>query len=127
MSLGLGFVLVAIFVLAFVMTGNLREAFNETIWFGAGWMAALAVIYLFDSMGYGYISTSPAGLGGGIGLVVGFVALFLRRRMWRKEQARKRLEREAERARRRAAGEPDPGPLGNVVRSIRKSRASNGQ
>lgn len=127
MSLGLGFVLVAIFVLAFVMTGSLRESLNETIWFGAGWMAALAAIYLFDSLGYGYISTSPAGIGGGIGLIAGFVALYLRRRMWRKEQTRKRLEREAERARRRAAGESDPGPLGNVVRSVRKSRASNRQ
>jgi hypothetical protein len=127
MSLGLGFVLVAVFVLALVSTMNLREAFNEMIWFGAGWMAALALIYLADGLGFGYISTSPTGVGGGIGLIVGFAALFLRRRMWRKELARKRLEREAERARRRAAGQPESGALGNVLRTVRKPGTSNRQ
>jgi hypothetical protein len=127
MSLGLGFVLVAVFVLALVSTMNLRESFNEMIWFGAGWMAALAVIYFADSLGFDYISTSPTGIGGGIGLIVGFGALFLRRRMWRNEQVRKRLEREAERARRRAAGQPESGPLGDVLRAVRKTGSSNRQ
>src|SRR5690606_471135 len=97
-----------------------REAFNEMIWFSVGWMGGLAVIYAFDVAGYGFLSTSPTGPGGGISLLIGFGAMFYRRRKWRQEQIEKQRRLAEERARRIREGVPEPssGLLGNVGRSM---------
>lgn len=127
--MGLGIIPLAVFVLGFAGTWNIREAFNETIWFSAAWLGALAVIYGFDVAGFGFLSTSPTGPGGGVAFLIGFGAMYYRRRMWKKEQAeRARLAAEA-RARRAREGVPEPTLLGNVGRgmgrAVRAYRASN--
>jgi hypothetical protein len=122
-QLGLGIVLVAVFVLAFAGSWSLREAFNETVWFSAFWVIALAALYAFDQTGFSPISTSPTGIGGGIALLVGFLGMMVRRRRWRKEVALKRAQKAAEQARRKAAGIPEPTMatrLGAAVRAMRK-------
>lgn len=119
MGLGIGIIPIAVFILAFSGTWNLRESFNETIWFGGGWLGMLMVIYGFDAAGYGFLSTSPTGPGGGVALIVGFGFMYYRRFRWRKEEAEKRRRRAEEQARRAAAGEPaPPSLLGNVGRSM---------
>lgn len=119
MGLGIGIIPIAVFILAFAGTWNLRESFNEMIWFGCGWMGALMVIYAFDVAGYGFLSTSPTGPGGGVALIFGFALMYYRRFRWRKEEAEKRRKRAEEQARRAAAGEPEPvSLLGNMGRSM---------
>jgi hypothetical protein len=117
--MGLGIIPLAVFVLAFASTWNLREAFNEMIWFGAAWLGALAVIYAFDVAGYGFLSTSPTGPGGGVAFIFGFGAMYYRRRRWRIEQAEKRRREAEERARRAREGHTaPPSLLGNMGRSM---------
>lgn len=100
----------AIFVLAFAKCFNLRESFNETVWFSIAYIAALGVIYLIDMTPYDYISTSPTGIGGVIAMLAGFIAMWVRHKRWRKEEALKKAAREAARKaeaeRRAAAGLP---------------------
>lgn len=91
------------FILAIATTWSLREAFAETVWFNVGYVATLAVIYVADLVGLGFISTSPVGPGGGIALGVGFVALGYRRYRWKQEERLKAIAREEERKRRAAA------------------------
>lgn len=117
--MGLGIVPLAVFVLAFATTWNLRESFNEMIWFGAGWLGALAIIYGLDVVGYGILSTSPTGPGGGVALIFGFGAMYYRRRRWKIEEAEKRRRRAEEAARRAREGHTEaPSLLGNVGRSM---------
>lgn len=96
------------FILGIATTWSLREAFAETVWFNAAYVATLAVIYLTDILGLNLISTSPVGPGGGIALGVGFAALGYRRFRWKQEERLKAIAREEERKRRaaeaRAAG-----------------------
>ena len=116
--MGLAIVPLAVFVLGFASTWSLRESFNETIWFGAGWMGGLAIIYAFDVAGYGFLSTSPTGPGGGVSLLIGFAAMYYRRRKWKQEQIEKARRTAEERARRQREGRPEPSLLGNVGRSM---------
>jgi hypothetical protein len=119
MGLGIGIIPIAVFILAFAGTWSFRAAFNETIWFGGGWIGALMVIYAFDAAGYGFLSTSPTGPGGGVALIFGFAFMYYRRYRWRKDEAEKRRRRAEEQARRAAAGEPPPTSLlGNMGRSM---------
>jgi predicted membrane-bound dolichyl-phosphate-mannose-protein mannosyltransferase len=90
------------FILAIATTWSLREAIAETVWFNVAYVVVLAIIYLADLVGLGFISTSPVGPGGGIALGAGFAALAYRRYQWKQEQRRLAILR-AERARREAA------------------------
>ena len=127
--MGLGIIPIAVFILAFAGTWSLREAFNEMIWFGVGWLGALAVIYLFDVAGYGFLSTSPTGPGGGVAFIFGFGAMYYRRYKWRQEQVEKKLREAEARARRASEGTPEPSFLGNMGRgmgrAVRTYRESN--
>jgi hypothetical protein len=127
--MGLGIIPIAVFILAFAGTWSLREAFNEMIWFGVGWLGALAVIYMFDVVGYGFLSTSPTGPGGGVAFIFGFGAMYYRRRLWRQEQAEKRRRQEEERARHAREGTTPPSFLGNMGRgmgrAVRTYRTTN--
>lgn len=123
--MGLAIVPLAVFVLAFSGTWNLREAFNEMIWFSAGWLGALAIIYTADMAGYGFLSTSPTGPGGGVAFIFGFAAMYYRRRSWRKEQAVKQRQAAEARARRAQQGIPEPTFLGNMGRAVRAARQHN--
>lgn len=122
------------FILGIATTWSLREAFAETIWFNAAYVATLAVIYVADLLGFGFISTSPIGPGGGIALGLGFLALSIRRYRWKQEQRRIAIAR-AERARREAAARKAAGPAperslivdafrlaGNLERQRRKAK-----
>lgn len=127
--MGLGIIPLAVFVLAFASTWNLRESFNEMIWFGGGWLGALAIIYAFDVAGYGFLSTSPTGPGGGVALAIGFGAMYYRRRLWRKEQIEKQRRQAEERARHAREGTTPPSLLGNMGRgmgrAVRTYRSGN--
>lgn len=127
--MGLGIIPLAVFVLGFAGTWSVREAFNEMIWFSVGWLGALAIIYGFDVAGYGFLSTSPTGPGGGVAFIIGFGAMYYRRRKWRQEQIEKRRIAAEERARRARNGQPEPSFLGNVGRgmgrAVRTYRSSN--
>lgn len=91
------------FILAIATTWSLREAFAETVWFNVGYVATLAIIYVADLVGLGFVSTSPVGPGGAIALGVGFAALGYRRYRWKQEERLKAIAREEERKRREAA------------------------
>ncbi|RIK37602.1 MAG: hypothetical protein DCC58_17765 [Chloroflexi bacterium] len=108
----------AVFVLAFAKCFNLRESFNETVWFSVAYIGTLGIIYVFDMTPYGYISTSPTGIGGVIAMLAGFIAMWIRHRRWRKEEAIKKAQREAaaraEAERRKAAGLP-PAQEGGLI------------
>ncbi len=125
-NLGLGIVLVGVFICGFAFSWSIRHAFNLTVWFGVGWVASLLVLYLVDSAGISPISTDPLGSGGAVALGIGAIVAYYYHRRWQKEQLLKR-QREAEaRARRRAKGIPEPSFLGNVGRAVRKMRSSDG-
>ena len=91
-------------MLAFAKTWNLKEAFEETFWFSVAYVAALAFFYAFDISGHELLSTDPTGLAGGVALIIGFLAMWVRNGRYKKEKARKKALKEAERARRVAAG-----------------------
>lgn len=125
----------AVFVLAFAKCWNLRESFNETVWFSVAYIGTLGVIYLLDMTRFDYVTTSPTGIGGVIAMLAGFLAMWVRHRRWRKEEAIKKAAREAARKaeaeRRAAAGLPaDDGGLiagafrfaGAVQRARKNSR-----
>ena len=124
----------AIFVLAFAKCFNLRESFNETVWFSVAYIGSLGVIYLIDLTPYDYISTSPTGIGGVIAMLLGFIAMWIRHRRWRKEQIIRKAAQEAARkaeAERRAAGGLPASSGGGVIAgafrfagSVQRSRKS---
>ncbi len=93
------------FVLAIATTWNLREAFEETVWFNVGYVITLGVIYVMEVAGYGIFSTSPTGAGGAVAMIVGFAALGVRRYQWKKERQRIKEQKalEAKRRQREAA------------------------
>jgi hypothetical protein len=96
------------FVLTFARTWSIRKAFNDTVWFTAFWLGALALIYAADVTGLGLISTSPVGPGGAIAIGIGFIGYYIGSYRWNQRQKKIRAARaaaEAERRRRIAAGE----------------------
>lgn len=123
--MGLAIVPLAVFVLGFAGTWSFREAFNEMIWFSAAWLGALAVIYGADMAGFGFLSTSPTGPGGGVAFLVGFGAMYYRRRAWKKEQIEKQRRMAEARARRARQGVPEPTFLSNMGRAVRAAREHN--
>lgn len=122
----------AVFVLAFAKCWNLRESFNETVWFSIAYIGTLGIIYAIDMTRYDYISTSPTGIGGVIAMLVGFLAMWMRHKRWRKEEAAKKAAKaaaaKAEAERRAAAGLPateEGGLIAGAFRfagSMQKSR-----
>lgn len=125
-NLGLGVVLVGVFIVGLAFSWSLRHAFNLTVWFGVGWVGSLLALYLFEQTGLSPISTSPLGSGGGVALGVGAIVAYIYHRRWQKEQAIKRARKAAARARRRAEGKPEPTFLGNVFRAVQKMRSTDG-
>ena len=123
--MGLAIVPLAVFVLGFSGTWNLREAFNEMIWFSAAWLGALAVIYGADMAGFGFLSTSPTGPGGGVAFLIGFAAMYYRRRKWKQEQVEKQRRMAEARARRAQQGIPEPTFLSNMGRAVSAARQHN--
>lgn len=99
------------FVLAIATTWNLREAFEETVWFNVGYVLTLGIIFVMEVAGYGVFSTSPTGAGGGVAMIVGFAALGVRRYQWKKERQRMMEQKalEAARKRREAAAATERG------------------
>jgi hypothetical protein len=126
-NIGLGVIIIGVFIMTLAFTWSLRHAFNTTVWFSVGWVGTLFVLYVMDVAGYGYISTSPLGPGGAVALGGGAIVAYIYHRRWMKQQAIKKAREAAERAARRARGEPEPTLLGNVFRTINKVRSSNRQ
>ena len=125
-NLGLGIILVGVFVVGFVLTWSVRHAFNLTVWFGAAWMGALFVLYVSERAGYGIVSTSPLGLGGSVALVFATIFSYIYHLRWRRAEAERQRIKAEEAAARRARGEPDPTLIGNVARAIGRMRSSSG-
>jgi hypothetical protein len=96
-------IFVGIFVLAFSRTWSLRESITQTVWFSIAYTAALAIIYVAEQFGYGFLSTSPTGFGGVAALLVGVLALVVRHERWKRERIRLAIAREKERRRQAAA------------------------
>lgn len=126
-NIGLGVILVGVFIVGFMFTWNLRHAFNLTVWFGAGWMGTLLVLYVADMVGYGFISVAPLGSGGAVAIGLATIVTWLYHRRWQKEERARKAREAAERAARRKRGEPEPTLLGNVFRAVRKARSTNGR
>jgi hypothetical protein len=126
--LQLGIIFVGAFVLGFAKTWSIKEAFEETFWFSAAYVASLAIFYVFDISGHVLLSTDPTGLAGGVALIIGFLAMWVRNGRWKKEKARKQALKEAERARRAAAGTaPDRSLVTEAFRfagSVNRARKS---
>lgn len=125
-NIGLGILLIAVFFVGFMSTWSLRHAFNLTVWFGAGWIGALAFIYLLDMVGLGYISTEPLGPGGAVALGIGALVAYVYHQRWKKQQEEKRRREAAARAARRARGEREPTFAGNLARALKKMRSYDG-
>lgn len=126
-NIGLGVIIIGVFIMTLAFTWSLRHAFNTTVWFSVGWVGTLFALYMLDVAGYGVISTSPLGPGGAVALGGGAIVAYIYHRRWMKAQAIKKAREAAERAARRARGEPEPTMLGNVFRTINKVRSSNRQ
>ncbi|CAN5541299.1 hypothetical protein BH23CHL2_BH23CHL2_09210 [soil metagenome] len=125
-NLGLGVILVGVFIIGFFYSWSLRHAFNLTVWFGAGWMGSLLVLYVLDETGYGIVSTEPLGSGGAVAIGVATLVAYFHHRRWQKEEAERRRIKAEEAAERRARGEREPNLIGNVARAISKMRSSDG-
>jgi uncharacterized membrane protein len=123
-NLGLGVILVGVFIIGFVYTWSFRHAFNLTVWFGVGWMGSLAVLYMLDKLGYGVISTDPLGSAGAVAIAAGALVAYIYHMRWRKAEAERQRIKAAEAAARRARGEPEPSVIGNLGRTLGKMRAS---
>ncbi len=122
-NIGLGVIVIGVFLVIFMFTWSLRHAFNTAVWFSVAWMLTLLGLYLADAAGYGYISIAPTGPAGAVGLAIAALIAYFYHRRWKKIQLEKKIQAEKERARRRAAGEPEPSLLGNVFRAINKARS----
>ncbi len=106
------------FVLCIAQTWNVREAIEETVWFNVAYVAALGILYVLDITGYGIVSTSPTGIGGGVALIFGFAAMMIQRRRWTLERRREKIRKEAARQAleaARARGEVVPTPQRSPV------------
>lgn len=125
-NLGLGILVVAVFLVGFMSSWSIRHAFNLSVWFGIGWLGALALLYALDAAGFGYISTAPIGPGGGVALGVGAIVAYVYHQRWKKQQEEKRRREAAARAARRARGEREPTFVGNLARAINKMRSYDG-
>ncbi len=90
---------IAPFIIGIATTWSLREAFEETVWFNAAYALTLGVVYLAEVAGFGFVSTSPTGAGGALGLVAGFTAQGIARYRWKKAQYAKAVARAAEQRR----------------------------
>lgn len=123
-NIGLGVILVGVFIVGFMFSWSIRHAFNLTVWFGVAWMGSLFVLYVADQAGYGYISTAPLGSGGAVGLGIAAIVAYFYHRRWMREEIERRRKEAAERAARRARGEREPNLVGNALRAINKMRSS---
>lgn len=90
---------IAPFIIGIATTWSLREAFEETVWFNAAYVLTLGVIYLADLLGFGFISTSPIGAGGGLAMIAGFGAQGVARYRWKKAQYEKAVAKAIEQRR----------------------------
>ena len=124
-NLGLGVILLGVFLIGFFYTWSVRHGFNLTVWFGVGWMGSLFVLYVLDKTGYGVVSTDPLGSAGAVAIAAGALVAYIYHRRWKKEEAeRQRIKAEAAAAR-KARGEREPTFIGNVARTIGKMRSSS--
>lgn len=90
---------IAPFIIGIATTWSLREAFEETVWFNAAYALTLGIVYLAEVAGFGFISTSPTGAGGALGLVAGFTAQGVARYRWKKAEYEKAVAKAAEQRR----------------------------
>jgi hypothetical protein len=122
-NLGLGVILVGVFLIGFFYTWSIRHAFNLTVWFGVGWMGSLAVLYVLDESGYGIVSTSPLGAGGAVAIAFAALVAYVYHLRWKKAEAERQRIKAEQAAARRARGEREPTFIGNVARAISKMRS----
>ena len=121
-NLGLGIILVGVFIIGFFYSWSLRHAFNVTVWFGVGWMGSLFVLYVLDRTGYGIVSTAPLGAGGAVAIGIATIVAYIHHVRWKRAEAVRRRIKAEEAAARRARGEREPTLIGNVARTIAKMR-----
>ena len=126
-NLGLGIILVGVFLIGLFYTWRVRHAFNLTVWFGVGWMGSLFVLYVLDEAGYGIVSTEPLGSGGAVAIGVASIVAYVYHRRWKAAEAEKERIKAEEAAARKARGEPEPTFIGNVGRALGKMRSSSKQ
>ncbi|MEZ4523198.1 MAG: hypothetical protein R3A46_16385 [Thermomicrobiales bacterium] len=124
-NLGLGVILVGVFLIGFFYTWSLRHAFNLMVWFGVGWMGSLFVFYVLEQAGYGVVSTDPLGSAGAVAIGVAALVAYVYHRRWKKAEAERQRIKAEEAAARRARGEREPTFIGNVARAISKVRSSD--
>jgi hypothetical protein len=124
-QLGLGVILVGVFIIGFFYTWSVRHAFNLTVWFGIGWMGSLFVLYVLDNTGYGVVSTDPLGSAGAVAIAAGALVAYIYHRRWKKQEAERQRIKAEQVAARRARGEREPTFIGNVARAIGKMRSSS--
>ena len=122
-NLGLGVILVGVFIIGLFYTWSVRHAFNLMVWFGIGWMGSLFILYILDESGYGVISTAPLGSGGAVAIAVAALVAYIYHRRWKKAEAVRQRIKAEEAAARRARGEREPTFIGNVARAIGKMRS----
>lgn len=121
-NLGLGVILVGVFIIGFFYTWSVRHAFNLTVWFGVGWMGSLFVFYVLDMLGYGIVSVEPLGSGGAVALGIASIVAYVYHRQWKKAEAERQRIKAEEAAARKARGESEPSFIGNVGRALGKMR-----
>ncbi|MCO5175708.1 MAG: hypothetical protein M9890_01895 [Thermomicrobiales bacterium] len=90
---------IAPFIIGIATTWSLRQAFEEMVWFNVAYALTLGAVYLAEVLGYGFVSTSPTGAGGAMGLVAGFVALGVCRYRWKKRKYEEAVAKAAEQRR----------------------------
>ena len=122
-NLGLGVILVGVFIIGLFYTWSIRHAFNLMVWFGIGWMGSLFILYILDESGYGVISTAPLGSGGAVAIAVAALVAYIYHRRWKKAEAVRQRIKAEEAAARSARGEREPTFIGNVARAIGKMRS----
>jgi hypothetical protein len=110
-------------VLAFFTTWSFSEAITEAVWFNVTYVVSLGVIFGMELAGFGFVSTSPTGLGGFFALLFAFIALGVRRYQYKQEQKRKAAAKalaDAEAARqRRRTGKSQPEEKSLIVNAFR--------
>ncbi|HYI13986.1 MAG TPA: hypothetical protein VEX37_01245 [Thermomicrobiales bacterium] len=110
-------------VLAFFTTWSFSEAITEAVWFNVTYVVSLGIIYAMELAGVGFVSTSPTGLGGFFALLFAFIALGVRRYLYKQEQQRKAAAKalaDADAARqRRRTGKTQPEEKSLIVNAFR--------
>ena len=104
---------IAPFIIGIATTWSLRQAFEEMVWFNAAYALTLGAVYLAEVFGYGFVSASPTGAGGAMGLGAGFIAQGICRYRWKKRKYEEAVARAAEQrriARERKAKGLSPAP-----------------